>query len=101
MPSRYECFGMVAAEAMARGVATIVSENSGVAELVDRRGGAITAPPTVEGIGDALQHLDRERDVITRLAESSAAAVRGELSLEAHGERIRHQYERVLVETGR
>src|SRR6185437_17182583 len=36
MPSAYECFGRVAAEAMVHGIPTIVTTTTGVAEIVER-----------------------------------------------------------------
>ncbi len=100
MPSRYECFGMAAAEAMARGTATIVSSETGIAELVRASDGGLTAPPTVSGISIALAELVYDPARLTEVAIHGARAAESVLSLDAHGTAIRRHYEN-LVELSR
>jgi glycosyltransferase involved in cell wall biosynthesis len=59
MPSTWdEVSGLVAAEAMARGVPAIVSRNTGAAELVTRTGGGIVVEPgDVAGLRRAMVAL--------------------------------------------
>ena len=52
MPSEYESFGLSAAEAMLHGVPVLVSERTGIAEVIARHGGGrITRPDTTVGRG--------------------------------------------------
>jgi glycosyltransferase involved in cell wall biosynthesis len=60
-----ENFGLVVAEAASAGVASVVSEKAGIARLVEVRA-AVSVPPTVDAIRDALARLlgdpaERER----------------------------------------
>jgi glycosyltransferase involved in cell wall biosynthesis len=96
MPSRYEGFGMVAAEAMARGTASVVSENTGVAELVRRHSCGMIASPTVDGFAGALRTLEADAHLLATLAARGPSAARDELSLEAHGEALKREYESLL-----
>lgn len=96
MPSRYECFGMAAAEAMARGVATIVSPTTGIAGLVAEYGCGQVAPATSHGFARALQELDRDPQLIHDLGCRGIEAARAELSMESYGSRMRLEYERLL-----
>lgn len=62
MPSTYEAFGMVAAEAMAHGVPVIVPKSSGVAEIVDEYGaGIVIDEANVDELVTALLGFDRDR----------------------------------------
>lgn len=96
LPSEYECFGMVVAEAMARGIATVVSRNAGVAEIVERHGCGIVADPTADWFAHALRRLEREDGLLANLAAQAVFAARDELSMTAYGAAIRREYERLL-----
>jgi len=93
MPSKYECFGMVAAEAMARGTATVVSSETGIAQLIENSGGGLVAPPTVLGFSRALAELVNRPECRANLARRGARAARESLSLAAHGRAVRRCYE--------
>lgn len=85
IPSRFECFGMVVAEAMERGVPTIVADRVGVADHVRRHDAGVVIRSSAREIEQAaLGYLyDQER-----LAACSARARRGalaELTLEHYG----------------
>src|SRR6185437_16572911 len=60
MPSAYECFGRVAAEAMVHGVPTIVSESTGISEVVDRYRCGIVTRPDAPSIRMAIEKLQRD-----------------------------------------
>ncbi len=100
MPSRYECFGMAAAEAMARGVATIVSSSTGIAELASKHDGGRVVAPTEEAFATALGDFDRDRSRVEGFALRGMDVVRAELTMQTYGERMRRQYERVLDGAG-
>ena len=76
MPSEYEGFGMVAAEAMAAGLPVIVPRLSGVAELVaDFEAGLLIERPSESCLLEALTEFDRCRDEWPRLGRNGTRAV--------------------------
>jgi glycosyltransferase involved in cell wall biosynthesis len=63
LPSTYENFGMAAAEAMEHGVPVIISERTGLAELLRAEGGGATVTLDATAIAMAIVHLaPRARD---------------------------------------
>lgn len=81
MPSDYEAFGMVAAEAMSRGLPVIVPRRSGVAELVDEFGaGFVMEQSDTASLAEALATLDRDRDAWQELGANGIRAVNAELT---------------------
>jgi glycosyltransferase involved in cell wall biosynthesis len=57
LPSRSENFGIVVAEAMARGCPVLVTEGVQANEHVTRAGAGLVTPPTVEAVGTGLNQL--------------------------------------------
>ena len=57
LPSRSENFGIVIAEAMARGCPVLVTEGVQANEHVTRAGAGLVTPPTVEAVGTGLNQL--------------------------------------------
>ncbi len=92
MPSSYESFGMSAAEAMLAGVPLVVSRRTGIAELIERRGGGLLISPTAESLADAVSRLDRDRSCLAELGRDARAAVRHELNPAHIGKRLRRAY---------
>lgn len=99
MPSRYECFGMAAAEALARGVPTVVSSTTGIAHLVARYQCGLVTDPSVEAVSGALRRLNEDRGLLVSLAQRGHAAVLAELSMESYGGRILREYG-LLLDSG-
>lgn len=98
MPSQYECFGMVAAEAMANGTPVIVSRSSGVADVVERHGaGAVVATDDEAALRTAIERFvgfsADERDAMGRRARAAAEA---EFSFEAYGRTVLALYRGLL-----
>lgn len=100
MPSRYECFGMVAAEAMGRGIATVVSRDTGIAEVADQYNCGMVSAPTVDDFARAFRTLDQQRELLTELATRASTAAHQHLSTQAYGDAIRKQYQRLLDHHG-
>jgi glycosyltransferase involved in cell wall biosynthesis len=68
LPSRYENFANVAAEAMACGVPVIVTDACGISPLVDGVGGLVI-PREQEALTEALSSLIRDEALYARLKE--------------------------------
>ena len=96
MPSTFESFGLSAAEAMMHGVPVLVSEQTGIAELIKRHGvGGITTAD-ISGIVDTICGLDAERARLDEMAARGQAAVRMELGFDRIGLEIQGAYQEAL-----
>lgn len=80
MPSRFEGFGMVAAEAMAAGLPVVASDVDSLPEVVAAPAGGVLVPPgDVSSYAAVLERLlssDEERARISRSARESAGRFR-------------------------
>ena len=97
MPSTFESFGMSAAEAMLEGVPVIVSEPTGIAEVIRRHSAGVVVPPDAESIAAAIKRLDGDRGALAALSAAGREAVHDELSLEHAGNSLLEAYERALA----
>jgi glycosyltransferase involved in cell wall biosynthesis len=70
LPSAYENFGLVAAEAAAVGAAIVVTDRCGVAELFADRG-ALVVPYGEAELRDALTHLLGDNELRRRLGDEA------------------------------
>jgi glycosyltransferase involved in cell wall biosynthesis len=73
MPSVYECYGMVAAEAMANGTPVVVTETTGAAELARASGGGLVTSHDADSFAAALSDLTKDPGV-RALAGARAAS---------------------------
>jgi glycosyltransferase involved in cell wall biosynthesis len=72
MPSRFEGFGLAAAEAMAAGVPVIASDAGSLPEVVDApRGGIIVPRSDARALADATHRLLRDSAERSRLSDSA------------------------------
>ena len=93
MPSVYEGFGMVAAEAMSHGLPVIVPRRSGVAEIVSQFGaGIVMDGPDITDLTAALVKFDVERDAWPAYSRNGIAAVEEKLTFRAYGSNLRKLY---------
>jgi glycosyltransferase involved in cell wall biosynthesis len=77
LPSRYENFANVAAEAMACGVPVILSENCGISELVRKEQAGLIVPTEKNEVAAAIRSLLSEPDLYQRLQAGCARLVAG------------------------
>jgi glycogen(starch) synthase len=78
VPSRYEPFGLVAAEAMAAGTCVVVTATGGLAEQVeDDVTGRVTGVGDVDGLAATLSELLEDRALRDRLARAGRLAAQG------------------------
>ncbi len=76
MPSRWEGFGLAAAEAMAAGLPVIATKVPGLREVVvDGQTGVLVAPDDVQTLAEAILQLVGDRRERRRLGEAGRARV--------------------------
>ena len=92
MPSAFESFGLSAAEAMLHGVPVLVSERTGIAEVISRHGGGRITEAGASAIATAIGELDAERGALSRMGARGQAAVREELDSARIGRALRDAY---------
>jgi glycosyltransferase involved in cell wall biosynthesis len=97
LASRNESFGMVAAEAAACGVPTVVTDHCGVAETLGES--ALVVPCTIEGIREAIAQLLATPELRARLAAAGPEVARAN-SWDAMVERQVELYRQVLTDRG-
>lgn len=69
LPSISEAFGLVVTEALACGLAVIVTPNVGASDLLaDGREGFVTPICSAEAIADRLNTLNRDRELLARMS---------------------------------
>lgn len=90
MPSRFEGFGMVAAEAMAAGVPLIAAAAGSLPEVVDAPNGGVLVPAgDARALADAAERLlddARAREALSASARVSAERFRWEMVADRHYE---------------
>jgi glycosyltransferase involved in cell wall biosynthesis len=95
LPSRYENFANVAAEAMACGVPVIVSDACGISSLVAGKAGLVI-PPRTECLAEALQQMLGDREIYTRF-KAGCREVADQLSWDELAGQMESHYARVLA----
>jgi len=89
LPSVFEGFGLVIAEAMATGMPVIASTHSAGPDIIrEGRDGYVLAPDDVEGLADRLERLRADRVGTVEMGVEAAKRAR-EFSWDAHTERVR------------
>lgn len=96
LPSRFETFGAVVAEALASGLPVVSTAVGAIPELVDERSGRLVPPDDPIALADALQSTLEDLDAFD--GRAIAAAARDRYSLEVVGKRLTEIYESVLAE---
>ena len=73
LPTRYEGYGMVAAEALARGLPVVASRTGALAELVPPQAGILVPPDDIQALSEALRLILEDPGLRRRLAAGSRA----------------------------
>jgi glycosyltransferase involved in cell wall biosynthesis len=94
LPSRYENFGNVAAEAIACGTPAIVSDRCGIAPLIDQRAGLVT-PYDSGAVGRTLKELLNNPELYHRL-KAGCSQVADEISWDRLVAGIERSYEEAI-----
>ena len=97
MPSAYECFGMVAAEAIESGVPAVVSDRTGMAEVIAEHGGGVVSRAAPEDLAAALSEVLGDRAGSQTRPPSSRRSAFTALSFGAYAEQICARYESVTT----
>lgn len=89
MPSAYECFGMAAAEAMSAGLPVVVTDETGVASVVDaHRAGEVVAAGDADALAAAIVRISHPDGGQPALRQRALAASTSEFSFEAYGRAV-------------
>ena len=98
MPSAYEGFGMVAAEAMCYGIPVIVPRLSGVAEIVgEYDAGIVLEESSVDCLEEALRIMDDHPAKRQRFAKQGLVAANSRLTYEAYASSTSDLYASLLA----
>jgi glycosyltransferase involved in cell wall biosynthesis len=95
LPSLDEPFPISALEAMAIGVPTVLTAQSGVSELAGRRGGARIAVPDLDGMTDAVLEVLRSPEKQRELSKLGREMCATDLSPDSLGAALTNCYESV------
>jgi glycosyltransferase involved in cell wall biosynthesis len=94
LPSRYESFGNVAAEAVACGTPVLITDQCGIAPLVDGRAGLVV-PCDVDGLRNGMQRLIDDNNLLEQLREGCESVARS-LSWDEPVETMERVYESLV-----
>lgn len=97
LPSYSENFGIAAAEALAAGLPSILSENVALAEDAKTAGAALVVPCDAGAIAGALRQVFNDEILRHRLAANGRAVVREKFSAEAVGASLRDLYRDIVI----
>lgn len=86
--SDYEGLPLSLLEAMSYGLVPVVSDlESGIRDIVDQSNGMLVLVDRLQGYADAIIHLERHRDELTKKSRAAHERVRAEFSLQAMADR--------------
>ena len=98
MPSAYESFGMVAAEAMAAGVPVIVSRSTGIAPIVELYGaGTVVSSDEPTEFASALMSFMHEPERLARAERGALEAARTALCFDGYARAVSGIYDQVAA----
>ena len=99
VPSLWEGFGYVCAEAMACGVAVVASRTGGLAEIIeDERSGVVGAPGNAEDVAAAMLNLIQDHELRARIGAGARKRIVEEFSSAMIAARMADLYRQVIHE---
>ncbi|WP_331730741.1 glycosyltransferase family 4 protein (plasmid) [Kitasatospora sp. NBC_00070] len=99
LPTAFESFGSVLAEAMACGRPVVTTPVGGIPSLVTHRGNGLLVPPgDVDALASALGELLRDDVLARRLGQVGHARVTADLSWDRQADRTAFVFERALAQ---
>lgn len=100
VPSRWpEPFGIVATEAMNRGVAVVASAHGGLTEIVeDDNTGFLVPPNDVESLADRLLSLLKDRELASQMGRAGQEISSLKFSRDSYTDKFIKLYEGMLLE---
>jgi glycosyltransferase involved in cell wall biosynthesis len=97
VPSLWEGFGYVCAEAMACGVAVVASRTGGLAEIIeDERSGVLVEPGNAEDLAAAIVNLIHDHERRARIAAGARRRIVEEFSSATIAARMTELYQQVI-----
>jgi glycosyltransferase involved in cell wall biosynthesis len=102
LPSVEDGFGLVCAEAMACGLAVIVTENAGTADIVTHGNDGFVVPiRSPDAIARHLEALYRDRELLQTMSKAALAKARNELGWDKYADRLSDFYRTAVNYNGR
>jgi len=99
VPSRFEGFGLPAAEAMACGTPVVASDAGALPEVLGTGGGGVLVPPdSPEALAKAIASLLEQPDARRALSERARSRVESAYAWPRVAERTATEYRRVVAE---
>jgi glycosyltransferase involved in cell wall biosynthesis len=92
MPSAFECFGLVAAEALGAGKPVILSPTVGIADMIAEADCGAIVPPRADALAACFRRLGDGIELARWRANARRVAL-ALFSFAAHGARLRETYE--------
>lgn len=93
LPSRYDGFGLVALEALLTGRQVLVSQEAGIAQVVEKSGAGVVVAPEPEAIASGLRQIYKQRDRAKELGLQGREYVLNHLSWPEIAKSAMQQYQ--------
>ena len=100
LPSYSENFGIAAAEALAAGVSSVLTDQVALAADAAEMDAALVVPCEEDALTDAIERLLEDEATRTRLGTNAARMATERFSLEAAGQSLRRLYNSVVAPRG-